>query len=369
MKKRELTTEDLINLLSPELKSYLYEIHQETIASTVRDGKLNPKSKDYLPPDVLSLKKHRYKILSKNGTSMFTRKDAEILDCYISSFPKSIKQRELTKTMTDVVDSLTNLIMHIGIWITHEYRPDMHITVHVMSRRKDWEGEETKLLLKSVELVYSNNDSSVSIQPPTIRDLFGIRVILEQTDDTTILLQVTRIIVAILTNPSSKEYNSFYQWVKTTDKLYGGSPIPKERLLKFLEYDFSMSHEKNYIKNPKSNGYQTWQATFAVEASSPKAGGSMFELQIRTNEMEVQLEYGGNLESSKKSENLTHYDYKKELYELRKEIFSIENYTGGLLFFNPSIGYDTDGIGKPKQIAARTSSVHLVSEKEANTET
>lgn len=360
-----MTTKECIELLSPELKSYLYEVHQETIASTVRDGKLNPSDENYLPPDVLSLKKHRYKILSQNGTSKFTGKDAEILDFYISSFPKSIKQREMTKTMTDVVDSLTNLIMHIGIWVTHEYRPDMHITVHVMSRRKDWEGEETKLLLKSVEQVYSN-DSSVSIQPPTIRDLFGIRVILEQTDDTIVLLQVTRIIVAVLTNPSSKEYTSFYHWVKTTDKLYGGSPIPKERLLRFLDYDFSMSHEKNYIQTPKSNGYQTWQATFTVEASSPKAGGSMFELQARTNEMEVQLEYGGNLDED--SSDLAHCDYKKELYELRKELFSIENYTGGLLFFNPSIGYDTDGIGRPKQIAARTSSVHLVSEKDANTE-
>lgn len=367
MTQKKLTPTECIELLSPELKSYLYEIHQETITSTVRDGKLNPKAENYLPPDVLSLKKHRYKILSA-GTAQFQGKDAEILDCYISSFPKSIKQREMTKTMTDVVDGLTNLIMHIGIWITHEYRPDLHITLYVISRRKDWEGEETKYLLKSVELVYTTDTDSVSpIQPPIIRDLFGIRVILEQTDDTNVLLQVMKIIVAILTNPSSKEYIGFYHWVRNTDKLYGGSPIPKERLLRFLEYDFSMSHEKNYINNPKSNGYQSWQATFTVEASSPKAGGSMFELQGRTSLMEEKLEYGGNL--SEDDTQLAHFDYKKELYELRKEIFSIKDYTGGLLFFNPSIDYDIDGIGKPKQIAARTSSVHLVSEKMANTET
>lgn len=60
MQKNNLTTMELINLLSPELKSYLYDVHQETIASTIRDGKLKPSSKDYLPPDVLSLKKHRY---------------------------------------------------------------------------------------------------------------------------------------------------------------------------------------------------------------------------------------------------------------------------------------------------------------------
>lgn len=56
MQKNNLTTMELINLLSPELKSYLYDVHQETIASTIRDGKLKPSSKDYLPPDVLSLK-------------------------------------------------------------------------------------------------------------------------------------------------------------------------------------------------------------------------------------------------------------------------------------------------------------------------
>ena len=212
MQKNNLTTMELINLLSPELKSYLYDVHQETIASTIRDGKLKPSSKDYLPPDVLSLKKHRYQILAKNGTSMFNGKDAEILECYISSFPKAIRQRELTKTMTDVVDALTNLIMHIGIWITHHvYYPDFHIAVHVMSRRKDWEGEETKLLLKSVEAVYTNESTIFMPQPPVIRDLFGIRVILEQTTDKKILLKIMKIIVLVLTNPSSKEYKDFYQ--------------------------------------------------------------------------------------------------------------------------------------------------------------
>ena len=363
----ELTTKELINLLSSELKSYLYDIHQETIANTIRDGKLNPSSKGYLPPDVLSLKKHRYQILSKNGTSMLSGKDAEILECYISSFPKAIRQRELTKTMTDVVDALTNLIMHIGIWITHhEYYPEFHIAVHVMSRRKDWEGEETKLLLKAVEAVYTNESSISMAQPPTIRDLFGIRVILEQTTDKNVLLKVMRIIVSILTNPNSREYKNFYNWVRTNDKLYGGSPIPKERLLRLLDYDFSMSHEKNYIEHPKANGYESWQATFTVEASSPKAGGSMFELQGRTSQMEELLEYGLDSENHKV---LSHEDYKQELYNLRKELFSIKDYKGGLLYFNPAIGYDADGIGKSKQIASRTSSVHLVSEKEANAET
>lgn len=363
MQKNNLTTMELLNSLSPELKSYLYDVHQETIASTIRDGKLKPSSKDYLPPDVLSLKKHRYQILAKNGTSMFNGKDAEILECYISSFPKAIRQRELTKTMTDVVDALTNLIMHIGIWITHhEYYPEFHIAVHVMSRRKDWEGEETKLLLKSVEAVYTNSSSISMAQPPTIRDLFGIRVILEQTTDKNVLLKVMRIIVSILTNPNSQEYKNFYHWVKTSDKLYGGSPIPKERLLRLLDYDFTMSHEKNYIEHPKENGYESWQATFTVEASSPKAGGSMFELQGRTSQMEELLEYGLNADNQK---DLSHEDYKQELYNLRKELFSIKDYKGGLLYFNPYIGYDADGIGKSKQIASRTSSVHLVSEKDA----
>ena len=367
MQKKEFTTQELINLLSPELKSYLYDIHQETIVNTIRDGRLKPSEKGYLPPDVLSLKKHRYKILMQNGTAMFNGKDKEILECYISSFPKAIRQRELTKTMTDVVDALTNLIMHIGVWITHEYHPDFHITVHVMSRRKDWEGEETKLLLKSVEAVYTTDFSSsiLSVQPPVIRDLIGIRVLLEQTTDKNVLLKVMKIVVSILTNPSSMEYMEFYNWVKTSDKLYGGSPIPKERLLRLQDYDFTMSHEKNYIEHPKANGYESWQASFTVEASSPKAGGSMFELQGRTSQMEELLEYGLNADNQK---DLSHEDYKQEMYNLRKELFSIKEYKGGLLYFNPYIGYDADGIGKSKQIASRTSSVHLVSERELNAE-
>lgn len=361
---KQMELKDCIKLLSPELKSYLHDIHQETVDLTIRDSNLSPSSQNYLPPDVLSLKKHRYQILSKNGTDMFSGKDKEILECYISSFPKAIRQREMTKTMTDVVDGLANLLMHIGIWITHEeYPQDFHISFHVTARRKDWEGEETKLLLRSAEAVYTNDSPLSIVQPPILRDLFGIRVIIEQTTDKTVLLRIIQIIVAILTNPNSKEYKSFYHWVKTTNKLYGGSPIPKERLLHFSEYDFSMGYEKNYINEPKSNGYDSWQATFTVEASSPKAGGSMFELQVRTSEMEERLEYG--LKTSAEESDLAHSDYKKALYELRKEIFSLDNYNGGLLYYNPAIGYDADGIGKAKQIASRTSSVHLVSEKDS----
>lgn len=359
----DFTNQQYIEYLSPELKSYLNDVHQETIKATVRDGKLAPSDNGYLPPDVLSLKKHRYQILHENKTDMFCGKDKEILECYISSFPKSIRQRELTKTMTDIVDSLTNLIMHIGIWFTHEYYPNIRIALHVMARRKDWEGEETKLLLKSVEAVYNNTSSISLVQPPTIRDLFGLRVIVEQTTDKDVLLLVMKTIVAILTNPNSKESISFYKWVKETEKLYGGSVIPKERLLRFTAYDFSMSFEKNYIENPKTNGYESWQATFTVEPTSPKAGGSMFELQGRTSEMEERLEYGLNSKNS--TENLAHHDYKKELHKLKKELFEIKEYNGGLLYYNPLIGYDADGIGKAKQIASRTSSVHLVSEKTA----
>lgn len=362
VKQKEL--KDCITMISPEMVSYLHGVHQRTVEETVRDGKLDPFSTDYLPPDVLSLKKHRYKILSENGTDMFSGMDKKILECYISSFPKAIRQREMTKTMTDVVDGLVDLLMHIGIWITHhEYVEDMHIAVHITARRKDWEGEETKLLLRAAEAVYNNSSSVSVVYPPVLRDLFGIRIILEQTTDKKVLLKIMKIIVAILTNPNSKEYKNFYNWVRTSNKLYGGSPIPKERLLRFLDYDFSMSYEKNYIENPKPNGYESWQATFTVEPTSPKAGGSMFELQGRTSEMEERLEYGLNAEG-----DLGHDAFKEELFKLRKEIFTIENYTGGLLYYNPRVGYDADGIGKSKQFSARTSSVHLVSEKNANTD-
>ena len=177
---------------------------------------------------------------------------------------------------------------------------------------------------------------------------------------------LTDIIYQTWAGKTSKEYKKFYYWVKTSDKLYGGSPIPKERLLRLQDYDFTMSHEKNYIEHPKSNGYESWQASFTVEASSPKAGGSMFELQGRTSQMEELLEYGLNSENQK---DLSHEEYKQEMYSLRNELFSIKEYKGGLLYFNPAIGYDADGIGKSKQIASRTSSVHLVSEKSANAET
>lgn len=337
-------------------------MHQLTIASTIRDGKLSPDSPQYLPPDVLSIVKHHQQVLldPKNKHSL-TGKDALILDCYISGQEDIIRRRSLTKAMTDFMEDLTKQCMHIGLWITHEHSPDLrHITVHVISRRKDIFGTELKLLLKSIELVYSN---PTIISPPKTRDDFGVRIILDQTDDSEILLKVIQITINVLTNPYSKEHIAFYEWVKNIDKIYGGAPIPKDSLLHFRDYLITLSNEKNYVEQAKANGYETWQATGTIAPGSPTAEGMQFEVQGRTSKMHERAEYGSDLTEEEKKLGLAHFDYKKELDELKAEIYSFDDYTGGILYFNPKINYDEDGVMKSKHILARTSSIHLVSKK------
>lgn len=354
----KLSTEKLIKLITPEIKSYLHDAYQETIAQTIRNGRLDSKDPMYLPPDVLSIAKHHYDILLKRSATL-TDKDLEILNLYISALPNTINQRSQSKAMTDFIDDFTTFLMYIGLWITHVYAPSYELSVFVESRRKDLTGELIKLLLKSVEQAYNNSNNVVcSLQAPEIRDLFGIRFIIDNTNDTKILLNVVKIIVSILTNPLSEEHQQFYNWVQTSTISYGGSSIPKEKLLQFCDYTLKMSNEKNYICKPKDNGYKTWQATLSINKPSPKVCGSMFELQARTSEMHEKAEYGyidddGNEQG--------HDHYKQQVHQLKKEIFSIDNYTrGGILYYNPIIGYDKDGVDKAKLIAQRTSSIHVV---------
>ena len=364
MKRKDdckVDSRESIKLLSPDVKSYLKDMHQLTIAHTIRDGKLTPDSPQYLPPDVLSIVKHHQQVLldPKNKHNL-TGKDAQILDCYTFGQEDIIRRRTLTKAMTDFMEQLTDVCMHIGLWITHEYCPDLrHITVHVTSRRKDIFGSELKLLLKSVELVHSN---PTIISPPKTRDDFGVRIILDQTDDPEILLKVIQITINILTNPHSKEHLAFYEWVQTTN-IYGGAPIPRVLLLSFKDYLITLSNEKNYVEQSKPNGYETWQATGTIAPGSPTAEGMQFEIQGRTSKMHEKAEYGADLTEQEKELGLAHFDYKKELDELKAEIYSFDDYAGGILYFNPKIGYDEDGVLKSKHILARTSSIHLVSKK------
>lgn len=354
----KLSTEKLIKLITPEIISYLHDAYQETIAQTIRDGRLDLKDPKYLPPDVLSIAKHHYDVLHKRPAAL-TDKDLKILNLYIAGLPNTINQRSQSKAMTDFIDDFTTFLMYIGLWINHVYVPDYELSVFVESRRKDLTGELLKLLLKSVEQAYNNSNNFVcSLQAPEIRDLFGIRIIIDNNNDTKILLNVVKIIVSILTNPLSEEYQQFYNWVRTSTASYGGSSIPRERLLQFCEYTLKMSYEKNYICKPKDNGYKTWQATFSIYKPSPNVCGSMFELQARNSKMHEKAEYG-YIDSN--GNNQGHDLYKQKLHQLKKEIFSIDDYPhGGILYYNPTIGYDKDGVDKAKLIAQRTSSIHVV---------
>lgn len=350
----------LIELLSPELKAYLHALSQEAAANTIRDGQLSPSDPQYMPPDVLSLAKHHYRVLSTVKDNPLTGKDAEILKRYISGQPISIQQRSMTKAMTDHMVYQTELFMHAGIWITHEYSSDFNVTMHATARRKDWYGEQLKMLLQAVELSYT--DSNIFVSPPRIFDLFGLRMIIDQTDDPQVLLAITKIMVAILTDPESAEHKEFCNWIMNTDKIYGGSPIPKESLLQFLEYSLIVHQEKNYVTVPKPNGYESYHIIFGTPIGSPYAG-SYWEFQGRTRKMHEKSEYGGNLSEDEKAGGLAHFDYKKIIDALKKEIFGIDDYKGGILFYNPNIGYDDDGVSSSKVIATRTSSIHLVSKK------
>lgn len=332
-------------VLSQKLKTFFITSFEEAVVKTIADGKLDTHSKQYRPPDILSIVEH-LEIVLENRKSELDGEDRLIFNCFLPSLRQTIRHRKLTMGSTSFISKFTDFIRYICIWLNSE--KGYNIDVKLVSRRKGLQSELKKILLKSLENV---NNPELMLTPPVIRDRFGLRVILAQ-DDPDLLLEVVRIIISILTNPDSDYYIDFTTWVKSVSGKFGGEEVPKDIILDFLNYNLNLGSIKNYISSPKDSSYQSWQCTFTVDATSPSLGGFMFELQVRTAAMHKNAEYGP----------AAHDDYKKEVAQSVQDIFEIKEYSGGIVFYEgpdyPDL--DQDGLSTCAQILSRHVSPHVV---------
>ena len=332
-------------ILSEKLKKFFITAFDEAIKQTIADGRLNPQADQYRQPDVLSIVEHLEAELDSKKLEL-DGDDRTVLNYFLPSLRQSIRHRKLTMGATSLVATLTDFIRYICLWLNSE--KGYNIDIKLISRRKALTSELKKILLKSLEHA---GDPDLSMSPPVIRDRFGLRMILAD-DNPELLLEVVRIIVAILTNPDSDSYIEFTSWLKASNGQFGGETVPKEMLLNFLKYHFTLGHVKNYILMPKESTYQSWQGTLTVDATSPNLGGFMFELQARTAAMHKNAEYGP----------ASHDSYKKEIEAIVKDIFEIKEYSGGIVFYEgpeyPDL--DLDGLGICAQVLCRHISPHVV---------
>ena len=185
--------------LSEKLKDFFITSFDEALLQTIQDGKLQHQDPKYQRPDVLSIIQHLEKVLDRRKTEL-SGVDRLVFYCFLPSLRQSIRHRKLTMGATSLVEDLTNFIRYICIWLNSE--KGYNVDVKLISRRKALTSELKKILLKSLEHA---DDAERIFLPPVIRDRFGLRVILAD-DDPELLLELTKIIVSILTNPDSDAY-------------------------------------------------------------------------------------------------------------------------------------------------------------------
>ena len=264
--------------------------------------------------------------------------DSDEFDILIRNLETSIQVRQLTFSLTTMVSDIVFVMMYIAIWANKFHELD--IDINIMARRKALESELTKFLEKG-----------------EVHDRFGIRGIVLNNDseddstETQKLRDFCQYVVNVLTKSNRKECREFSDWVTKCNF----DDFTKQRISYILSIPFKVARKKDYITDPKENGYQSLHFVLMIEVYSKVLPGAEFELQFRTNRMHQEAVNG----SSK------HSVYKERLDDSIKKVFTIDDFSKvnivGFTSYN-SIDDDIDGIHHAKSLFNRRISSTLVSE-------
>ena len=263
--------------------------------------------------------------------------DVEQFDVFLRELDSSIRIRQRTFQMTNMVSDIVFAMIYIIIWANEKHNLD--IDIDILARRKALESELTKLLEKS-----------------DIHDRFGIRGIVLNNDSEDDHIEIQKLMKLsgyfhnILTKSNRKHFYTFLDWVNENPKI---DEYTKGRLMHILKIPFRIYNIKDYITNPKENGYQSLHYVLQAEMYSDYMPGAEFEVQLRTLTMH---QHAVNGESN-------HQVYKDSIDDNIKAVFTIDDFTKvsivGFTSYN-SVDDDIDGIHWAKQLVNRRISNSLV---------
>lgn len=288
--------------------------------------------------NILEIAINLFNILSLEN---IPEEDTDKFDVFLAGLRRCIESRKKTFEMTNMVDEITFVIMYIVVWLNTTR--NLHIDINISSRRKSLESEFAKILRKSC-----SNSSA------TIRDRFGLRGIILNSDSTakTLIFVVNDIVTGILSGTNRKQRHAFEKWIETSDK---ADFITKIRIKSILSLPFKIDFIKNFIDEPKSDGYQSLHFTLILDMYSPILPGAQFEVQLRSTDMHNVAEIG----------SASHDEVYKatEEEEFFSSIFYIEDFSNvhvvGFTGYN-SIETDIDGVHFPKALINRRISSKLL---------
>ena len=269
----------LLNTLSPTFHETLKSLWEKAINHIQMFGWINPDDPDYIYPDMYSLAHQYYRYLRVVDTSTWDENEQDVWRMFLDCQPAIIKRRKRLRASLDFAEKLNMLNMNIGIWAIYECFPNCNLSFSYIMNVKGLISDYTKCLLKCLEQVI---DGDGIIATPVMHDRIRGRIILENCkgDPTERLTKIAQMYVNILTNPFSKEFKKFKEWVQNDTHLYGGCEIPKESILKLLsdieDENLNLVEAKNYIT--KNAGHSAYHVIFSYLSDST---GLMYtEIQI-----------------------------------------------------------------------------------------
>ncbi len=261
-------------MMSPETLELIHRSYQEALE----------KSKN-----IIQIVQNLYDILADAEVS---DKDSKAYDAFIDGLRNCLRIRKMTSDITDTVTYITITIMHIIKWLNISKQINIDVILH--GRRKSLESDLTKLLRKSNKTLSAK-----------IKDRFGLRgILLNESEEQAIeyIYLIEDSITGILAAKNRKMRKEFIEWINTSNHV---NPVNKIIISEVLKIPFDVDGRKDYIKNPKTNGYKSLHFILTIEPYSEIIPGSHLEIQLRTKRMDDEATLG----------SASHNEYKKYLDE------------------------------------------------------
>ena len=264
--------------------------------------------------------------------------DSEEFDSFVRKIDTSRRIRSKDFQMTNLVSDLTFAIIYIIIWLNETQK--LGLDTSISARRKSLESELRKLLEK-------NHDY----------DLYGLRAVVlndfeaDQEAHTKKLFALHKFIVGILTNSNRKASNDFIQWIMQSEDV---EAFTRQRVLYTIDLPWIAPIVKDYISNPKQNGYQSIHTVLQLEMYSSILPGAQVEFQLRSNWMHREAVKGTASHKAYKSLNPNGWVFAIDNFDAHHNLFG---------FADPdSPENDIDGIFSPKRLLTRRISSSMISD-------
>ena len=239
-----------------------------------------------------------------NFKDMIPFEDKDFYFKFMAGVKTCYQERKQTYSVTNLIITINLVVCNIIKWLNTSPKvvrdslskenllKEFDFDVRIISRRKALESELKKILKRAIENDYiMRNREYYSYSPEmscTIRDRFGFLCILKDESEAEIkkIDILSKTVIDIFCEQNYDVREAFLNWINSADITDKVDDIDKVSCNLILNMTYSVTHYKDYIRKPKSNGYQSIQFTFNIDFD-PKYTytGVTFEAQFRTETM------------------------------------------------------------------------------------